>query len=224
MDDALDLVTNFYQNPQEAWEAAISRGLLPATFAEDPGRNFECAACYQGWVSPPSGDCAVCQNQRVLAYPQDPAVLLYFLRDPARILRAEALVREVPRAISAIKEGPARTLSEYASLTWRLYEPSLPASLGETPKAEALYARQWANSECERAERLFTLEHVRDDGTIYRSHPHRRAWLCEGTVAPLVELTALHLKISLWPPRSDVPEATGQRGVRIQPRAIPQKG
>lgn len=65
----------------------------------------------------------------------------------------------------------------------------------------------------------FTLEHVRQDGGIYRTRPYARDWLREGTVEPLAELARRGVHLHFWSKTSlhtGLPEAVRMRGVRIE--------
>jgi hypothetical protein len=90
-------------DPATAYEALISRGVLPDEWAGDVRRAFACATCGgmghgPGWNGPHA--CGVCGARGTRSHPPTiPILVAWASLGPAAILRAEELARETVRRL-----------------------------------------------------------------------------------------------------------------------------
>ena len=196
----IDLLAFFPRTPQEAWEAAIARELIPQAWAEDPRHGFECIFCAPRRTLPALADCGICRGERLVPYPQYAALFEAILKDPGAFSRVEALAFEVPGTVNQLyaSYGPAKTLPPIESVTWA-YNPFLgldvPLEIREPDlRGATLYKRQWR----EGGNGGWILEHVHADGEIWRNCPFARDWLNEDELAPLAEIVRLGARFGFW--------------------------
>lgn len=199
-----ELVKLVSRDPQDAWETALARGLLPSAWAEDPKYGFECMVCTARETFPKLAECAVCRNERIVPYPQYAALFEAVLRNVAAFQRAELLAFEVPYAVNRLYAecGPATTVPTIESVTWA-YNPFLglkvPAEL-RTDTNPRLYARQWR----EGGHGGWILEHIRAEGMVSYNRPFARSWANETEIAPLVEIARLGARFGFWARKNSV--------------------